>query len=255
MHLLTGFLSPRPIRMPLETLDATLTSVQSITPRVKQFLLRVEGHTFDFTPGQHVSIAFDDDEGNRRYRPYSPVNQPGTDTLALAIKRYPEGACSTWMHERTVGDTIPITSPSGNLGLQALDRDVVFLSTGTGITPMIAMATQYLRAGEGHATFLFGERTQEDLMFRETLDLYAASHANFTVGYVLSHEDWAGPTGFVQEHLSDFVENGTGAHYYVCGVPQMVVDTTAVLDEQGVPDDRVFTEGWEEGAVENEDDA
>jgi len=248
--LIGSFASPY-VFMSLDTLDATLTSVHDITPRVKQFLLRVEGHTFGFTPGQHVSVAFDDD-GRRRYRPYSPVNQPGTDTLALAIKRYPEGACSTWMHERGVGDTISITSPSGNLGLRALDRDVVFLSTGTGITPMIAMATQYLREGEGHATFLFGERTQEDLMFRETLDLYAASHAHFTVGYVLSHEDWTGPTGFVQEHLSDYVENGAAAHYYVCGVPQMVVDTTAVLRERGVPDDQVFTEGWEEGAVEEE---
>ncbi|MFB6273415.1 MAG: ferredoxin--NADP reductase [Salinibacter sp.] len=235
--------------MPLDTLDATLTSVHPITPRVKQFLLRVEGHTFDFVPGQHVSVAFEDEDGRRRYRPYSPVSQPGTDTIALAIKRYPDGACSSWMHERTVGDTISITSPSGNLGLQALDRDVVFLSTGTGITPMIAMSTQYLRTGEGQATFLFGERTQEDLMFRETLDLYAASHANFRVGYVLSHEEWAGPTGFVQDHLSDYVDADAAPHYYVCGVPQMVVDTTALLHDRGVPEDRVFTEGWEDGAV------
>ncbi len=236
--------------MPLDTLDAALVSVHPVTPHVKQFLLQVEGHTFDFTPGQHVSVAFEDDEGRTRYRPYSPVSQPGTDTIALAIKRYPEGLCSTWMHERTVGDTISITSPSGNLGLQALDRDVVFLSTGTGITPMISMATQYLRAGKGRATFLFGERTQEDLMFRETLDLYAASHTNFTVGYVLSYEEWAGPTGFVQEHLSEFVDETREPHYYVCGVPEMVVDTKAVLRDRGVPDDRVFSEGWEEGAVE-----
>ena len=231
-------------------LDATLRSIHSVTPRVKQFLLHVEGHTFDFTPGQHVSVAFETDEGKTRYRPYSPVSQPGTDALALAVKRYPEGACSVWMHERTVGDTISITSPSGNLGLQDLGRDVVFLSTGTGITPMVSMATQYLREEEGTATFLFGERTQEDLMFRETLDLYAASHANFSVGYVLSHEEWPGPTGFVQDHLADFVDDSAEPHYYVCGVPQMVVDTKDVLRDRGVPEERVSTEGWEDGAVE-----
>ncbi len=236
--------------MPLDTLNATLISVHPVTPRVKQFLLRVEGHTFDFTPGQHISVAVDTGGERPEYRPYSPVSQPGTDTIALAIKRYPDGTCSTWMHERSVGDTIPITPPSGNLGLQDLDRDVVFLSTGTGITPMLSMTAQYLRAGGGQATFLFGERTQEALMFRETLDLYAASHANFTVGYVLSHEEWSGPTGYVQDHLPDYVDDASTPHFYICGVPEMVVETKGLLSDLGAPDDHIFTEGWEEGAVE-----
>jgi ferredoxin-NADP reductase len=216
---------------------------------VKQFLLRAEGHTFDFTPGQHVSVAFETEDGKQRYRPYSPVSQPGTDTIALAVKRYPEGACSTWLHEQEVGETISITAPSGNLGLQSLDRDVFFLSTGTGITPMISMATQYLRKGGGEATFLFGERTQDDLMFRETLDLYAASHSNFTVEYVLSDEDWQGPTGYVQHNLRDRIDDASTSHFYICGVPEMVVETKGFLFDLGTPEDHIFTEGWEEGAI------
>ncbi len=236
--------------MPLDTLDATLVSVHPVTPRVKQFLLRVEGHTFDFRPGQHVSVAVDVGEGRPEYRPYSPVSQPGTDTIALAVKRYPDGPGSTWMHERTVGNTISIAPPSGNLGLRALNRDAVFLATGTGLTPMLSMVTQYLRKGAGNATVLFGVRTQEDLMFRETLDLYSASHANFTVGYVLSDEDWRGRTGYVQEHLPDYVDDASTPHFYICGVPEMVVETKGLLFDLGAPDDHIFTEGWEEGAVE-----
>ena len=87
-------------------------------------------------------------------------------------------------------------------------------------------------------------------MYRETLDLLAASHANLTVGYVLSHDDWSGPTGFVQDHLSDYVDADAAPHYYVCGVPQMVVDTKETLRERGVPDARIFSEGWEDGAVD-----
>lgn len=235
--------------MPLDTLDATLVSVHPVTPRVKQFLLRVEGHPFDFTPGQHVSVAVGGGEEGPEYRPYSPVSQPGTDTIALAVKRYPEGTGSVWMHERTVGDSISFTPPSGNLGLRALDRDVVFLATGTGLTPMLSMVTKYLMEGEGHATLLFGERTEADLMYRETLDLYAASHPNFTVRYVLSEEDWSGPTGYVQEHLAAFLDDPDAPHVYVCGVPEMVVETKGVLFDLGVPDDHLFTEGWEEGAI------
>lgn len=232
-------------------LDATLVSTHALTPRVKQLLLRVEGHTFDYSPGQHVSVRRTTDDGPV-FRPYSPVSLPGTDTIALAIKRYEGGVCSPWLHERQVGDSITLTPPSGNLHLQDPDRDALFLATGTGLTPMLAMLTQYTREGTGHATLLFGERTQEDLMYRATLNRLAASHPNVTVRFVLSHEDWQGPTGFVQDHLDAALADLEAPHAYVCGVPQMVVDAKAALADADVADDHVFSEGWEEGALEEE---
>lgn len=236
--------------MPLDTLPATLESVHPLTPRVKQFLVRVEGHVFDFAPGQHVSMAFEDADGNRRYRPYSPVNQPGTDSLALAVKHYPKGAGSTWMHDRTVGDTVPVTSQSGNLRLREPNRDAIFLATGTGLTPRLSMVRHYLDVGDGNAIVLFGERTQDDLMYRETLDLLSANHASLTVEYVLSDEDWPGRSGYVQNHLRPIVDDAAEAQFYVCGVPEMVVETKEVLFDLGISEEWVFTEGWEEGAVE-----
>lgn len=236
--------------MPLETLDTTLVSIHDVTPRVKQFLLCADDHTFDFEPGQHVSVEFENKDGQRRYRPYSPVSRPGTDTLALAVKRYAGGACSTWIHEQTIGATIPLTPPSGNLVLQDRDRDVMFLATGTGLTPMLSMLSEYLEVGQGHATLLFGERTQEDLMYRETLDRLSANHAQLTVDYVLSDERWTGPNGHVQEHISTYVRDAAATDFYVCGVPEMVVETKAVLRDLGGSDEHVFTEGWEDGAVD-----
>jgi len=229
--------------------DATLTSIHQMTPRVRQFLLEVEGHIFSYEPGQHIVIEFEQD-GETVQRPYTPVNLPGTDTLALAIKQYEDGTASTWMHERVVGDSITISEPDGNLFLRDPDRDIVFLSTGTGITPMIAMLKQYLNEGTGRAAFLYGERTQEDLMYRETLDHLSADHENLTVLYSLSHEDWEGPTGFVQSHLDDALGDDFEApHYYICGIPPMVVDTEETLQGRGVEDERIITEGWEGEAV------
>ncbi|MFB6248888.1 MAG: ferredoxin--NADP reductase [Salinibacter sp.] len=230
-------------------IDTTLTSVHQMTPRVKQFLLEAEGHAFSYQPGQHIVIQFEQD-GETVQRPYTPVNLPGTSTLALGIKRYEDGTASTWMHERTVGDEITISEPDGNLFLRDPDRDVVFLSTGTGITPMIAMLKQYLNEGTGQAAFLYGERTQEDIMYRETLDHLSADHENLTVLYSLSDEDWDGPTGHVQTHLDEALgEDFENPHHYICGIPPMVVDTEDVLRERGVEEERIITEGWESEAV------
>jgi ferredoxin-NADP reductase len=235
--------------MASDTFDATLTSIHQMTPQVKQYLLRVEGHTFSYQPGQHTVIAAEQD-GESVQRPYTPVNLPGTDTLALAIKRYDEGTASVWMDQREMGDTISITEPGGNLYLRDPDRDVVFLSTGTGITPMIAMLKHYLMEGSGQVAFLYGERTQEDIMFRETLDHLSADYPNLSVLYSLSDEDWAGPTGFVQDHLDEAIGAPfNDPHYYICGVPPMVVDTEETLEDRGVAQDRIFTEGWEADAV------
>lgn len=231
--------------------DATLAATYALTPRVQQLLLHVDGHTFDHAPGQHVSVRMEKEDGSPVYRPYSPVNQPGTDTLVLAVKRYDGGLCSTWLHEREGGDTITITPPSGNLELNDPDRDAVFLATGTGLTPMLALLSQYLDKGTGRATLLLGERTPADLMYRTTLDRLAASHDSLTVTYVLSQppSDWTGPSGYVQEHLDAALAPLDPPHVYASGVPEMVVDTEAVLRDHGLPADSIFTEGWEEGAV------
>lgn len=228
---------------------ATITSIHQMTPRVKQFVLQVPGRSFDYQPGQHtvLSVAQEDDT---LARPYSPVTLPGTDKLVLAIKRYEDGAMSTWMDGRLPGDTVSVGGLSGNLFLRNPGLDAAFLSTGTGITPMMAMLRHYVRAGRGHATVLYGERTQRDLMFRETLDQLAAAHPTLTVAYVLSDENWSGRTGYVQDHLDDVLHRTDGTDCYVCGVPQMVVDTRTALAERGVDDGHIYTEGWEAAATE-----
>lgn len=231
--------------------ESTVTATYSLTPRVQQLLLRVENHVFEHVPGQHVSVRLEDDNGSPTYRPYSPVNRPGTDTLVLAVKRYDGGTCSVWLHEREVGDRVTITPPSGNLRLQHPERDVAFLATGTGLTPLLALLDQYLEKGTGQATLLFGERTPDDLMYRATLDRLEASHANLNIDYVLSDppSDWAGPSGYVQDHLASRLADLHQPQVYACGVPEMVVDTTRTLQQHGISEEDLFTEGWEEGAV------
>lgn len=234
--------------MPDDVVATTLTSIHQMTPHVKQYLLQADGRRFNYKPGQHTRIVFER-AGESVERPYTPVNLPGTDTLALGIKTYGNGTCSRWMDARTPGDTVHLKPFGGNLYVRDFDRDVVFLSTGTGITPMLAMLRHYLCDGTGRATFLYGERTQRDIMFRETVDLLHAEHDTLDVGYALSDEMWSGPTGYIQDHLDAHVPAFSGTDFYICGVPQMVVNTEAALRERGVHEAHIFTEGWEAGAV------
>jgi ferredoxin-NADP reductase len=41
-----------------------------------------------------------------------------------------------------------------------------------------------------------------------------------------------------------------GTDFYVCGVPEMVVETGNLLESAGVDEGDVYTEGWEADAAE-----
>ena len=168
----------------------TIADVHRTTPDVKQFRLVADDHTFEFEPGQHTMVRFEND-GEAEARPYTAINRPGTDQLVLAIKRYDDGNCSVWMHERTPGEEIEVEDVGGNLHLRTPVRDAVFVATGTGITPLYPMVQQYAREGEGDAHLVFGERDREHLIFRESLDQLRGSHANVVVDYVLSDPERA----------------------------------------------------------------
>ncbi|WP_436926900.1 ferredoxin--NADP reductase [Halosimplex amylolyticum] len=234
------------------TISVTVADVHQMTPDVKQFRLVADDHEFRYEPGQHTEIHFELD-GEDETRPYTAANLPGTNQIVLAIKRYDDGNGSVYMHERTPGDEIEIEPVDGNLAVRNLDRDAVFVATGTGITPLYPMLKQYARVGVGAAQLVFGERDQEHLIFRESLDQLHAEHEDLSVDYVLSDADgaWAGRTGHVQDHLPDALDGGLdGADFYLCGVPEMVVETQDLLESEGVDEERIVTEGWEADETE-----
>ncbi|WP_135304397.1 ferredoxin--NADP reductase [Haloarcula amylovorans] len=233
------------------TLTVTVADVHQMTPDVKQFRLVADDHTFEYRPGQHTAVHFEND-GEDDSRPYTAANLPGTDQLVLAIKRYDDGNGSVFMHEQTPGDEIEIEEVEGNLHVRDLDRDAVFVATGTGITPLYPMVKHYAREGEGDAQLVFGERDQSHLIFRESLDQLQAEHENVSVEYVLSDADdraWNGRTGHVQDHLPDALDGLDETDVYLCGVPEMVVETRDLLEDEGVDEENIYTEGWEADAA------
>ena len=62
------------------------------------------------------------------------------------------------------------------------------------------------------------------------------------------------PQWFISMETNDLRKKALSAieetDFYLCGVPEMVVQTTEHLEDRGVPPDRVFTEGWEGDEVD-----
>lgn len=235
------------------TRTAASVDTYRLAPQVTGFRLRVSGEQLEFEPGQHITVRFEAD-GKEVVRPYSPTTLPGTDEFALAIKRYDDGLASSYMHTRSPSDEIEIGEFEGELSLEDLDRDIALLASGTGLTPLLAILRQYARVGSGDAHLVFGERTADSIFHRSTLAELAATHDDIEVTYTLSDPewDWLDRTGYVQEHLEDLFEEFETRDFYVCGVPEMVVETKEELRELGAPEDRIHSEGWEDDAITEE---
>lgn len=230
------------------TYTVTVAAAHQLTPDVKQFRL-VGDEPFEFEPGQHTTVRFEDD-GEQVVRPYTPTNRPGTDELTLAVKRYEGGTASVYMHERGRGDEVELGSFEGNhLRDPRRERRLRRHRNGNHADGSDAQAVRSRR--ERRRALLLRREEPGHLIYRETLEQIAAEQANVELTLVLSEEDWNGPTGHVQDHLLDRLDP-EGRQFYVCGVPEMVVDTADRLDDAGVPDDRIVTEGWEEGEVSDD---
>jgi NAD(P)H-flavin reductase len=182
-------------------------------------------------------------------KPYS-VLAVDAERITLMIRAYGTDGVADYMAAQSVGETVEVDPAlRGNLTLERTDTPAVFIGTGTGITPVIGLLHEYVTSGGPQAVFMFGEKTQKQLLYKSLLEQYELVHPVET-RVSLSREDWHGHTGYIQEQLPDVSDTvGTDAEYYVCGVPAAVVATKEKLGELGVPSDRVHTEGWEDAQV------
>lgn len=99
-----------------------------------------------FTPGQYVSVAVDlDGDRGQQIRQYSLSNRPGAPHWQITVKRVratadaPEGAVSTFLHERVaVGDTLRLSPPFGEVSAIGEDGPLLLVSAGIGLTPAMS---------------------------------------------------------------------------------------------------------------------
>lgn len=224
--------------------DAIITSISKISPDCKQYILELDEGTFTGEAGQHTALQTDNG-----VKPYSVLAVDDTQ-IGLMIRAYGTDGVADYMDARSVGDVIQLNPElTGSLTLRRADRPAVFISTGTGITPVIGLLQAYIADGGPQAIFMFGEKTRDQLLYKPLLEQYELTRSVET-RFSLSREEWHGHSGYIQEQLPEVIDTvGQNADYYVCGVPAAVVATKDRLDELGVSSSDVHTEGWEDAHV------
>ncbi|MBX7450709.1 ferredoxin reductase [Mycolicibacterium sp. 3033] len=228
LDLLTG---PHGVDRYTELVDPTWTrgdararvvAVRRSTPRSVTLTLAPNRAFSGFKAGQHINLSVEID-GRRRTRPYSPAGSETDGHIELTVGRHDGGLVSNYLYEHArPGMVVHLDSVAGEFTLpETLPDRMVFVSGGSGITPVMAMLrTLRARGHRGEVAFVHYARSAQEACYRDELAEMAATMPNVTVrhGYT---RDTAGSdlTGrFGAEHLP-FADPEA---VFVCGPPALV---------------------------------
>jgi ferredoxin-NADP reductase len=182
---------------------AKVVDVRRSTPRsVTLVLAPNEAFADTVKAGQYVNVSVEID-GRRHTRCYSPANVEGDRHLELTIGHHDGGLVSTFLYERARrGMVIGLGSVGGDFTLPAQrPRRILFVSGGSGITPVMAMLRTLVNEGhDGHIAFVHYARNRDEAPYRD--ELAAMPGVRVLHGYTRSTGgDLVGRFG--PEHLAD----------------------------------------------------
>jgi ferredoxin-NADP reductase len=233
-----------------DTYDLQVERADEITPRNKHLRFGIQGgKKMVFKAGQFVQMFIPKDGAMRRTS-YSIASAPGDGSFfELCVTLVDGGVSSTHLHHLQVGDKIQGMGPLGKFTMpDDPPRDMVFVATGSGIAPFRSMIHDLFHKKTRRNIFLvYGNRFEEDIIYRKEWEELAASERQFKVMHTLSRgaESWKGPRGYVGEWVGKFVPAPAEKDFYICGLNKMITDVTAKLKSLGVPDAQVHFERYD----------
>lgn len=213
---------------------------KQLTP--KMFWLSLRPATpVPFTPGQYASWLI----GQQR-RPLSIASHRLNEPLEFVVDVSPHGTCSQLVEHVQPGESVTFMAPYGRFVVDKTDtRPLLFIATGSGIAPIRAHIHDVLEHGwKQPITLFFGNKNEESMFFTEEFSELASRYAHFSFIPVLSEPSamWTGQHGLVTTVVPNQVPDLPAWSGYVCGSPQMVKDTTTMLQKQGVPKEQIHSE-------------
>ncbi|MFQ3789247.1 pyridoxamine 5'-phosphate oxidase family protein [Halomonas sp. A29] len=184
----------------------------------------------------------------------------------ISVKREEHGTVSRLLHdEYVVGDVLEALSPAGDFTLRERSNVVVLVSSGVGITPMIAMLeamVQRADAGEppsGEVFFVHSARNGREQAFAHVLQAWAGRYPwlHLHIAYTRpTAEDVLGRTHHSQGRLklatlTAWLPDMARSHVYLCGSEGFMRVQYAALLALGMPREHLHHEFFGRGSLES----
>jgi ferredoxin/flavodoxin---NADP+ reductase len=243
--------------------NATLVARDDQHESLAYFRVRFDGDPTPFEAGQYMTIGVFAD-GRIVQRPYSVASDPaaaGSDGYEMYVRLVNGGQFTPLLWQLPVGHRMRMIGPKGKFTLEPDDdRTHLFISSGTGNAPFVAMMRLLLREGRPRRTvFLNGVSYEADLGYRELLEAWERS-GEYPVTYVPTisrpvdpaNAGWTGRTGRVESIVAPVLDElgltPSNTVAYICGNPDMILAAEETLLGRAFPEPQVKKElYWPKG--------
>src|SRR3954471_4333239 len=176
LELINPLWSTRELRGRIERIDHETPDAATVLIKPGY---RWEGHD----PGQYLRIGLDI-KGRRHWRAYSLTSDPERPDgcVSITVKNVDEGIVSPYLVRRgRPGSIISLGGVEGDFVLpDEVPEKLLFISAGSGITPIMSMLRSLARHDELTDTLLVhSARDDADVIFGDELRALAAEHEGF----------------------------------------------------------------------------
>lgn len=247
--------------------DAKVKDIEFIHPGLAIFRIEPDGWQLSpFKSGQYVVLGLPmeaprcfgasiEEEppapGTVIKRAYSIASAASnTAYLEFYINLVPSGALTPRLFALAPGDHVFLGSKiTGMFTLDQvpIERNLLFVATGTGLAPYISMIRSHLLAyPERKLCILHGARHSWELGYRAQLNHWQSFIDNFSYYAVISRPDeepepWHGNTGHIDDLIDkNLVTKAWGSPYspentsiFLCGNPAMIEDMIGRFEGEG----------------------
>ncbi|MCC6302445.1 MAG: ferredoxin--NADP reductase [Gammaproteobacteria bacterium] len=215
------------------------------------YSLRIEAAVEPFRAGQFTRLALDID-GERVGRPYSYVNAPDEHPLEFYFITIPHGPLTDRLRQLRIGDPIWVGARAGGFFTLAAVPDARHLwlfASGTALGVFLSQ----LKTDEPWRRFdkiilAHGVRTAGELTYRNEIARFSETHGErfVYVPFVSREETDFALSGRIPDAILDgrlerragVALTATTCQVMICGNPDMVRDTAAVLEGRGLKKNR-----------------
>jgi glycine betaine catabolism B len=233
--------------------------VRNETHDVKSFLFRTSKPAlFRFKPGQFLTLELNinGETINRCYTISSPPTRP--DTVSITVKRHPGGIVSNWLHDNLKpGSNVNVLAPAGDFSAALSPAEkYLFLSGGSGITPLMSMARTFHDLGDDRdIVFVHSARSPRDIIFRPELASIEAGAKHFKTMFVCETvpdgEAWSGARGYLNlATLRDAARDYQHREIFCCGPAPYMAAVREILTSHNFDLTRYHEESFTFGVSE-----
>lgn len=204
---------------------------------------------FSFVPGQFISVLIPYKAGivKRSYSLCSTGIEDGT--ISLCINKLKNGMGTSYLFSINEGDYLSFVGPMGAFKLRdkSLQRDILFVSTGTGIAPFTGMIPYALEHNNNEITLFAGYGSENVVLYDKLFRNLLQKFKNFRYAPIISRPEnlnYSGEKGHVQDLIDKYLSRGFEGDVYICGRSDMVKDVCSFLENRGINKDRIYFEKY-----------